>query len=190
MWLKLLSGEVIEATPDTAEQVVYDRLHLSPERYEVRLLLTENGYTQVLVDDLLYSDKLTDRVRKAFHPKGVVYPYEDTMRTYSVEWWVSGPKEKDAEFYQEYPKRNKVDESLEEEYWNLSYTHFAVYKFQYIGENSYVKAVSYHHRKEDIKLDHPTPEATERLQFVLEHYQNVEQTGDYPKSYYIFYDDV
>lgn len=176
----------MEATPETAQQVVYDRLHLSPERYEVRLLSTESGYTNVIVDDLLYSEKITDRVRRAFEPRGVVYPYEDSMRTYSVDWWVSGPKEKDAEFYQEYPKRCKVEDSLDEEYWNLSYTHFAVYKFQYIGENSYVKAVSYHHRKEDIQLQHPTPEALERLEFVLEHYQNVEPTESIPRAIIFF----
>jgi hypothetical protein len=185
MWLKLLSGELVEATPETAQQVVYDRMGLNRERYEVKLFPTDAGYTLVLVDDLLYSEQLTDRVRKAFEPKEVVYPYEDSMRTYSVEWWVSGPREKDDEFYREYPKRD----SLEEEYWNLSYTHFAVYKFQYIGDKSYAKAVSYHHRKENIRLENPTPEALERLEFVLEHYQNVEPTGEYPKNYYIFYDN-
>jgi len=178
MKIRLLSGELIPYTPPFTETGVKEKVlsYLGLDRavHQVQVIQKKGNVIDVLVSNLIYEDipehKLPDTLLPT--PNGE----EEEWRS----WWVSPPQKKDHcyHYYLANGFEDDMEFGLENKRYMLSYTHFKEMLCYFRPGKGMIQYTHYHPRKEDIKLENPTPYAIERLDYVRQTWENDPESGD------------
>jgi hypothetical protein len=198
-YLKLLSGELI---PYEAERVIYNdicravhkHLSLDKRRYKVKLLDScEENIVPVWIEDIVLSDSVPYHLASLdsvpYHlasPDGI----ED-----EVSWWVNPPIGETEEYKIKLlaPISDEEKSSMfynignEREHFLLSHTHFSEYITKRRDGACCSIWIKYYPRKELIQLTNPIDLCNDRLNYVLNSYENLVD-GDNTELY--FYDYI
>lgn len=191
LYLKLLSGELITYEGDSIlskdlANAVYNYLSLDPQRYNVKLIIEESIQEGVVIPVWIEDIFLSESIPYQFSLEGTGE---------EVSWWISPPIG-ETEEYKTKLRTPVSDEEKSDMYYNLgnerehfflSHTHFREYITRKIDGISGSVWIKYYPRKELIQLTNAIDLCKERLNYVLNSYENI-ASGDMVEFY--FYDYI